>query len=123
MEALRSLSGRCSRLFDDPLFHDLWEEDLRVVSMAEEPADLTRPTAQEVGVEARRMQIFLDLVGMLSFDRQAHLLDPTFERLLDPHDVEPAEKLREVGDSCPPYAGPAWHDVMTFLRDLGYDPS
>ena len=86
--------GTTLSLFDDPLFEDLWREDVRVVPIAERPVG--EPTEADVAQAARWAQIFLDLAALESADLDAYLLDGTYEELLDDDERKLAKALREI---------------------------
>lgn len=71
--------GTALTLFEDPLFGELWSDDLDVIPMlsARQPGD-----PSEVASAARRLQIFLDLVGSQAADLSGFLLAPGYEGLL-----------------------------------------
>ena len=76
--------GSVVTLFDDPLFTDLWGDDLHVVPMAPGPADDSK-TPEAI----RRQAIFLDLVGFEAADLNAFLLDDSYEGMLDEPEAAP----------------------------------
>jgi len=98
-----------------PLAEELWEGDLRVISLAgEDPVEL--PAA------ARRLEIFLDLVLALATDAGAHLLDASFAGVLGEEERELGRvlrgleaQLREAGLGADGPAAP----VHELLRRLG----
>ncbi len=111
--------GTVLTLFDDPLFGDLWSDDLDIVAMAPAPADPTRPTAKEIKGAARRLQIFLDLVGMLASDGRGYVLDETFEAMLTEKERALAESLKTLEGSVPADAGTEWKPVAELLERFG----
>ncbi|WP_051471930.1 SIR2 family protein [Patulibacter minatonensis] len=83
---------------------ELWKGQLDVVS--------TRRAADGEGragtaPAARRLEIALDLLGMLSVDPLGHLLDPSFDGALTAEERRLAEALRRFADT----AGPLLHDA------------
>jgi hypothetical protein len=107
-------------LFDDPLFETLWSDDLTVLSMAPPPLTPGKPTGEEVAAAARRLQIFLDLVGLLAADRQAFLLDPDYGGIL--YGDEPAlrDALITLAGHLPAEDDATWSRVRTLLGRMGY---
>ena len=98
-----------------PLAEELWQGDLRVISLAGEE-DVPLPTA------ARRLEIFLDLVLALATDHEAHLLDPSFEGVLGEEERALGRVLRSLEDQLDEAhldpEGPA-APVYELLRRLG----
>jgi len=86
--------GTTLSLFDDPLFADLWRDDVRVVPIAEKPVG--EPTEADFAQAARWAQIFLDLVALESADLDAYLLDGTYAELLDDNERKLAKALRDI---------------------------
>lgn len=108
--------GTTLTLFDDPLFEDLWRDDVRVVPIAEKPVGA--PTDAHVAQAARWAQIFLDLVAMESADLDAYLLDDTYDELLDDNERRLAKALREIDTEA--LAGAhAGERVRRLLSDFG----
>ena len=113
--------GTVLALFDDPLFADLWSEDLEVVAVADEPDG--EPSPAEVACAARRLQILLDLIAFEAADLDAFLLDPTYAGLLSAPEARLARSLQALADD-PEVTGaaddlPAGARVRRLLRELG----
>ena len=113
--------GTVLALFDDPLFAELWSDDVEIVAVADEPDG--DPSGAEVAQAARRLQILLDLIAFEAADLDSFLLDPTYAGLLSPEEQQLAQKLRVLTDdpaiTTPASDLPAGARVRQFLRDLG----
>jgi hypothetical protein len=112
--------GTVLTLFEDPLFEDLWSNDLEIVPMSDEPSG--DPTPGDVARAARTLTIFLDLVGFLASDLSAFLLDPTYQHMLTSPEKDLAGLLAALSDAYlrddrPDL--PAWRRVGQLLDDLG----
>jgi hypothetical protein len=97
------------------LAEELWQGDLRVISLAgQQPAPL--PEA------ARRLEVLLDLVLALATESEAHLLDASFDGVLGEAERELGRVLRELEGALEAAAlgpeGPA-RPVHALLRRLG----
>ncbi len=114
--------GTVLALFDDPLFAELWSEDVEVVAVADEPHG--EPSPAEVAGAARRLQILLDLIAFEAADLGASLLDPTYAGLLSAPEARLARSLQALADD-PEVTGaaddlPAAARVRQLLRELGF---
>ena len=80
-----STFGISLQLFDNPMLAELWRGDVDVCPMMAAPDDpeVRKPFA----AAARRLQIFLDLAGLLSADPSPYMLDPDFGPLLSEPDA------------------------------------
>ena len=73
---------------------------------------------------ARRLEIALDLLGMLSVDPLGHLLDPSFDGSLTPAERRLADALRAFDGAAAPHlgdAGPAGQAVARWLDRMRGD--
>jgi len=109
--------GTVLTLFRDDLFTELWP-DLHVVPMADAPRVPGKPTEQEIEAAVRRLDIFLDLVGHLSADVDAFLLDRTYADLLDDEERDIAQHLRAIRQTLEKNTASSGR-VRALLRDLG----
>ena len=113
--------GTVLALFDDPLFADLWSEDLEVVSVADEPDG--EPSPDEVAGAARRLQILLDLIAFEAADLDAFLLDRTYAGLLSDPEARLAQSLRALAEDSETSDAaddlPARARVRRLLGELG----
>jgi hypothetical protein len=113
--------GTVLALFDDPLFAELWSDDVEVVAVADEQDG--GPTTAAVAQAARRLQILLDLIAFEAADLDSFLLDPTYAGLLSPAEQQLADRLGVLTDdpaiSRPDADLPAGARVRGLLRDLG----
>lgn len=95
----------------DPLLEELWQDDLNFI-----PMEGPTPDA------ARRMELFLDHVLLLSTTSDRHLFDTAFAGLLTRDEVALRDLLREafasqvIGDSS------CWDKVRQLLTQLGWTP-
>lgn len=102
--------GTALLLERDQLQEELWKQDLHYVPMSED-AD---PDA------ARRLEIFLDHVLLMSTTSDAHVFDDSYEGLLTTDEralretLEAAFAGREFDDA------PAWSRVRRLLEELGW---
>jgi hypothetical protein len=72
---------------------------------------------------AHRLEVFLDLVTMLSTSSAAHLLDPTFDGVLTDDERRIREALEQLRAGLNETAreSPAWRRIQRFLEGLGSD--
>jgi len=75
---------------DDPVLHDLWKSELRVVSMGASKNDLDESMAA-----AREIEIFMDALAMRATDGHEYLLDTNFETGLTSADVNLRQAIDE----------------------------
>lgn len=93
----------------DPLLEELWQDDLFFV-----PMEGAVPDA------ARRLELFLDHVLLLSTTSDQHLFDPAFAGLLTADEVRLRDLLQEAFDKQRPGEGSSWVRVMHVLDELGW---
>jgi hypothetical protein len=104
-----SLLGTVLVLQPEPLFAQLFENDLEIVAVADTDEDITSAE--------RRFEIFLDHLAYQAADVRSFFMDPTYASMLDPEELRTAEQLAEVRNNLPP--GPIGQAVRSFLDDLG----
>jgi hypothetical protein len=98
----------------DPLRERLWAGDVRFVSAAVEPSS---PLAA-----ARRVEIFLDRLLAASTTRNQHLLDHTYDDLLEPPERELRDALLEFierMEASPASTADAWTELEQLAHRLG----
>lgn len=107
--------GASLGLRNDPVFQQLWGQDLKQISV-EDPLEPNQdPPA------ARRLEIFLDALAEKSSPANAHLLDPRFDAVLS----DDERRLRDLLLSIESHADDAirqtraWPLVDDLLRTLG----
>jgi hypothetical protein len=107
--------GTALTLVEDPVKQDLWSDTLEIVAM--------RPANTELRVAARDLERFLDLVGMLSSDRSAFLLEEKYEEMLEDDERKLAGVLRPIVQEARQHfdSESAWRDIRQTLRQLGAD--
>ena len=107
--------GTVLTLVEDPIKKDLWSDTLEIVAM--------RPLNTELRVAARDLERFLDLVGMLSSDRSAFLLEEKYEEMLEDDERKLAGVLRPIVQEARQHfdSESAWRDIRQTLRQLGAD--
>jgi hypothetical protein len=104
--------GTVLQLGEDPILAELWEEDLRVVSMG--------PASRQPSL-ARKLEVFLDRLLAESTAAGSHLLDPSFGALLRPDELELRDRLIDIADQSGRLrTTPAWSSLERMLQDLGY---
>ena len=87
------------------------------------PLSRESATDQQFESAVRDLERFIDLVGMLSSDRAAFLLDSRYEDLLDDDERKLAEFLRVVADNSGRFGtSSGWDQVWELLRSLGAHP-
>ncbi len=106
-----SVLGTALVLHADQLQSTLWDGTVDIRSIGSDDCSTDVPT------EARRLQIFLDLLGHLSADLSGFLMDPTYDDLLDDDEKELAERLRDLRDVAAGTEGAV--RVEAFLRSIG----
>ena len=104
--------GTALVLEHDALQERLWGDTLHI-----QPTD-GFGEAEEPAVSARRLQIFLDLVGFLAADLSQFLLDDGFVGLLDPAEQMFVQALQELRRLTPPGGG-AQEKVARLLDSFG----
>ena len=109
-------NGTVLALREDPARARLWERDVETVAMG----SAGTPAAEA----ARRLEVFLDLIGCLSTPPTGYLLDPAYRGLLDEGERtladalgQAAEAVRDGSDSA------AAREVADLLRRLGHGGS
>lgn len=107
--------GTSVTLFDDPLFAELWE-DLTVIPMSDPLAE--PPTEPQLEHAARRLQIFLDLVGFEAADLTAFLLNDDYTGMLNERELALKQALAPLTrEELPDGAG--WTRVQNLLKGFG----
>ncbi|MEN0067264.1 MAG: SIR2 family protein, partial [Myxococcota bacterium] len=114
----RERLGTVVSLFPNPLIEQLWGDDLRWLSLASPEATIHRA--------ARRFEIFLDYLSFLAAT-PSHLLNPRFDAVLSPGEVELRAILEPVREWMKRQPRPAADDpvatsfarVYALLADLG----
>ena len=104
--------GTVLTLIEDELNSELWSEDLRIVSMGNRNSSLTEA--------ARDLERFMDLVGMLSSDRAAFILDDNYAAMRSESEVGASEALKpllRIAQGMPEDGG--WSEIKDLLRKLG----
>jgi hypothetical protein len=106
-------TGTVLSLTEDPARARLWEQDVDTVAMAAAGT----PTPQA----ARRLEIFLDLLGCLACPPTGYLLDPAYRGLLGDDEAALADALRGLEDQVQDGARKtwAWAQIEAVLRRLG----
>lgn len=128
------LLGTVLTLFSDPLRDNLLRDVVRVVPMRERPqVDPStnagrKILAREESLAIRDLEKFLDLLGMLSSDKSAFLLDVQFREDWSPEESELADLLQDVLRRTEELAvnginqhGTAWTSLRSLLQSLGAD--
>lgn len=121
--------GTVLTLFETPAFDVLWP-DLDVVAMVDSPApeDGNEPT---VTVAARRLLLFLDLLGHEAASLYRFLLDPNYDALLpDADDREPnaladvrlRSALVALAQAADGQSTVGWQPVHRLLAEYGAEP-
>jgi hypothetical protein len=101
--------GTALVLQPEPLFAQLFEDDLDIVAIAD--AD------EDVATAARRFAIFLDHLAYQAADVSSFLMDPTYASMLNPEERATAEQLSKVRDNLT--SGPIGQAVQSLLDRLG----
>jgi hypothetical protein len=109
--------GTALSLFGNPLFEELWNNDISVVPMGEATPN---PDGAATARAARRLQIFLDLVAFEAADTGGFLLGHGFEGELSPGEATLREKLLDLRRSLPSYEEvPSVARIQAFLETFG----
>jgi hypothetical protein len=118
--AARGEFGTALLLGRQTFLAELWQDEVRTLPMIDRAED-----AEGRSQAARRLEVFLDLVAVLSTSSTAHLLDPTFDGVLTPEERAIRDALHALVQTVPESArgSAAWTRIRTFLRDLGGDPN
>lgn len=97
---------------DDPIKRELWDDSLDIVSM--------RPANHDLDEAVRDLERFIDLVGMLSSDRSAFLLEKQYDGMLSDDERVLRERLKGLfAEARLRTDEGAWGDVRRLLRRLG----
>jgi hypothetical protein len=107
--------GTVLSLGGNPLRAELWDPEFSYVDLGVEGGDI--PAA------ARRLEIFLDRLAMLTAPRTTHLLDPRYSELLQTEAerrlaARVADVVAEVR-RLPSGADPGWRELVDRLSALG----
>ena len=114
--------GTVLTLFDDPLFADLWQDDLEIVPMVSgrAPHDVSEETHRDEAI--RRLSLLLDYVAFEAADVAAFLLDPDYDEMLDQDEESPlATALRKAAGLAAQSRSPVAQRVSGLLAELSKD--
>ena len=108
-------TGTVLALSEDPVRARLWEQDVDTVAMT--------PAGTGSAEAARRLEVFLDLLGCLACAPTGYLLDPAYRGLLDDDEAALAAGLQalDAGVSDGARRTWAWAHVKALLGRLGAD--
>ena len=115
--SIEGVVGTALVLFEDPLLEELWGADLNIVAMAPRPSG--KPTVAEIASAARRLDIFLDHVGLLAADVTSFLLDPSYRSMLDEGERATADALGHAAGVVAAGSGPINDLLAPILQRLG----
>lgn len=101
--------GTALLLEHDELQVELWQQDLGYVAMG--------GSAEEA---ARRLELFLDHLLLLSTTSDAHLFDPLYDGLLTADERRLRDVLTAAFRDQPTGDAPAWGRVRLLLQELGW---
>jgi hypothetical protein len=107
-------SGTVLALREDKARAKLWERDVDTVPMS--------PAGTEAAEAARRLEVFLDLIGCLSTPPTGYLLDPAYRGMLDDEEQALADALEQLAELLPDREADrstAAEEVEALLRRLG----
>ncbi len=109
--------GTALTLVHDDVRARLWANDVEVVAVLSED----RPSLEEtIAVGGREVEKFLDLIGLLTADRTAFLLDPEYSGMLDANEVALARLLMPlVSVAHPDGEHDGWRALAGLLESLG----
>ncbi|MDA8117824.1 MAG: SIR2 family protein, partial [Actinomycetota bacterium] len=108
--------GTVVTLFENPLFEKLWP-DMSVVSLG---TANSKPTPADLGKAARRFEIFLDRLCLEAADLDRHLMDSSYQTMLDDGERKLKDVLRHLQEeiaSVPDCAGK--EKIETLLSGFG----
>lgn len=106
--------GTALMLDASPLKQQLWREDVAMLSMAAPVRSLN-----QAGL-ARRLEVFLDCLGMHAIRQQSFLLDPGYAQVLTEKDRALRELLEPIAKaSGSAREAPGWEEVGEMLARLG----
>jgi hypothetical protein len=111
----RGGSGTVLALREDKARAKLWEQDVETVPMS--------PAGTESAEAARRLEVFLDLIGCLSTPPTGYLLDPAYRGMLSDEECRLAAALDRTAHALPDAAedpSTAAQEVAALLRRLGH---
>jgi hypothetical protein len=111
----RGGSGTVLALREDRARARLWEQDVDTVPMS--------APGTEAAEAARRLEVFLDLIGCLSTPPTGYLLDPAYRGMLSDEECTLADALGRTAEVLPerePDPSTAAQEVADLLRRLGH---
>jgi hypothetical protein len=111
----RGGSGTVLALREDKARARLWEQDVATVPMS--------PAGTPAAEAARRLEVFLDLIGCLSTPPTGYLLDPAYRGMLSDDECALADALERTAQVLPDAAADpstASQEVADLLRRLGH---
>ena len=105
--------GTALLLEADPLLAELWERDLHVLTFS-------RPNSSPED-SARRVEIFLDLLGMHASTGHEYLLDDDYEDALTREELQLKSALQDMASRVSEHAWscPAGRRLKRFLESMG----
>jgi hypothetical protein len=116
--------GTALVLFDDPFMRELWKGAI-------EFANIGRSTPREsqadfAGLEARRLEIFLDLLLSESASTTAHLMNHDYAAVLSADEQALKDEMIHLRERFKALPGgvkelPAWSDLQALLSRFGDD--
>ena len=117
--------GSAITLFEDPIHAELWRGDVGVTAMctALSNEDQSDPVVRAARKRAagRDVERFLDLVGMLSTDRAAFLLDPDYAGMLTDSELRLVELLTPLTSEAGSHRyGDGWVGLTDLLQRFGH---
>jgi hypothetical protein len=108
--------GTALSLRSQPLFEELWSEDLEWVCFDECRAD-----GSSKAEAARTQEIFLDYLASIAAPSSRHLLDDRYDAILSDGERELRAALRRLAESASPEARStsAWSEIRGLLDGFG----
>lgn len=102
----------------DQLLEELWLPDIKCLPMSD------TPKGEDLPGDARRLEIFLDALLALSTQSTAHLMDETYDAVLDDGERELRHRLGELQRGLPEEVRKtgAWAEVEGLLQRMGKKP-
>jgi hypothetical protein len=108
--------GTALTLFDDPIHAELWSGDVDVVPMF---SACPSPGPTDFAEAGREVEIFLDLLGLLTADRSGFLLNEQYAGMLTEDEKRLRDLLMDMHQHALGDKRDGWKEVSNLLKRFG----